>query len=157
MGGSDPVATVDVLTIKKSYVNLVQTFSPFHPRETSPAAKSEEKRMFSQASRNSKCTFCMTIKSSSSFDQSTAITRNFIICLIPEIPRDIVCKTLWLFVRRTLSAGPKDVRLKRELTKLYIFLQSVLIKNCFSFFGDHYFLGDHSWTQSAVLRKGRPL
>ena len=37
-----------------------------------------------------KCTFCMTIKSSSSFDQSTAITRNFIICLIPEIPRDIV-------------------------------------------------------------------
>ena len=91
MGGSDPVATVDVLTIKKSYVNLVQTFSPFHPRETSPAAKSEEKRMFSQASRNSKCTFCMTIKSSSSFDQSTAITSivNFIICLPPEIPRDI--------------------------------------------------------------------
>ena len=122
-----------------------------------PSGQERGERMFSQASRNSKCTFCMTIKSSSSFDQSTAITRNFIICLIPEIPRDIVCKTLWLFVRRTLSAGPKDVRLKRELTKLYIFLQSVLIKNCFSFFGDHYFFGDHSWTQSAVLRKGRPL
>ena len=92
MGGSDQEVAVDVLTIKKSYVNLVQTFSPFHLRELSAAAKSEEKRMFSQASRNSKCTFCMTIKSSSSFDQSTAITRivNFIICLPPEIPRDIV-------------------------------------------------------------------
>ena len=92
MGGSDPVATGDVLTIKKSHVNRVQTFSPFHPRETSPAAKSEEKRMFSQASRNSKCTFCMTIKSSSSFDKSTAITRivNFTICLPPQKPRDIV-------------------------------------------------------------------
>ena len=34
MGGSGPVVTVALLTIKKSYVNLVQTFSPFLPRKT---------------------------------------------------------------------------------------------------------------------------
>ena len=41
MGGSGPVATVDVLTIKKSYVNLVQTFSPFHPRVPSGQERGE--------------------------------------------------------------------------------------------------------------------